>query len=150
NLDATARVVRRIVRFTAAGGEINVIVAGVNVGAQSYFDALATMLLPTRGVLIMLPAAAMVLTGRLALEASGSVAAEDEVAIGGFDRIMGPSGQAQYFAPDLAHAYEILLAHYRYTYRAPGEAGPRRQPTIDRTERSIADSPYPDDAGGGF
>ena len=44
NLDATARVVRRIVTFTQAGGEINLIVQGTNVGAQSYFDALATML----------------------------------------------------------------------------------------------------------
>ena len=39
NLDATARVARRIVTFTQAGGTIHVIVPGVNVGAQSYFDA---------------------------------------------------------------------------------------------------------------
>ena len=63
NLDATARVVRRIVTFTQSGGSIHVIVQGVNVGAQSYFDALATMLLHTRGVLIVTPAASMVLTG---------------------------------------------------------------------------------------
>jgi len=75
NLDATARVVRRIVTFTQAGGVIHIIVQGVNVGAQSYFDALATMLQHTRGVLIMTPGASMVLTGRAALEASGSVAA---------------------------------------------------------------------------
>jgi len=143
NLDATARVVRRIVRFTAEGGEINLVVAGVNVGAQSYFDALATMLLHTRGILIMLPGASMVLTGRLALEASGSVAAEDEVGIGGFERIMGPNGQAQYYARDLAEASEILLQHYRYTYRAPGERRPRRLATRDAAARSIADFPYP-------
>src|SRR5262249_1634484 len=71
NLDATARVVRRIVTFTQSGGAIHVIVQGVNVGAQSYFDALATMLLHTRGVLIMTPGASMVLTGRAALAASG-------------------------------------------------------------------------------
>ena len=47
NLDATARVVRRIVTFTQAGGVIHLIVAGVNVGAQSYWDALATMLMHT-------------------------------------------------------------------------------------------------------
>ena len=40
----------------------------------------------------------MVLTGRAALEASGAVSAEDEIAIGGFERIMGPNGEAQYFA----------------------------------------------------
>ena len=71
NLDATARVVRRIVTFTQHGGVIHVIVTGVNVGAQSYWDALATMLMHTRGVLIMTPQASMVLTGRRALEAVG-------------------------------------------------------------------------------
>ncbi|HEY5656644.1 MAG TPA: biotin carboxylase N-terminal domain-containing protein, partial [Myxococcota bacterium] len=44
NLDATARVVRRIITFTQADGIIHIIVHGINVGAQSYFDALATML----------------------------------------------------------------------------------------------------------
>ena len=32
NLDATARVVRRIVTFTEAGGVVNIIVNGVNIG----------------------------------------------------------------------------------------------------------------------
>ena len=76
NLDATARVVRRIVRFTQRSGVIHVIVSGVNVGAQSYFDALATMLGHTRGALIMTPRASIVLTGRAALEPSGAVSAE--------------------------------------------------------------------------
>ena len=53
NLDATARVVRRIVTFTQNGGVIHLIVAGVNVGAQSYWNALATMLMHTRGALVM-------------------------------------------------------------------------------------------------
>src|SRR5207247_9241428 len=97
-LAATARVVHRIVTFTQRGGTIHVIVHGVNVGAQSYFDALATMLLHTRGVLIMTPGASMVLTGRAALAASGSVAGEDEVAIGGYERVMGPNGQGQFLA----------------------------------------------------
>jgi acetyl/propionyl-CoA carboxylase alpha subunit/acetyl-CoA carboxylase carboxyltransferase component len=150
NLDATARVVRRIVEFTAAGGEINVIVAGINVGAQSYFNALATMLPSTRGVLIMLAGSSMVLTGRLALEASGGVGAEDELAIGGFERIMGPSGQAQYYARDLAQAYEILLQHYHFAYCAPGERRPRRLASRDAAARSIGDSPYPADEAEGF
>ena len=146
NLDATARVVRRIVTFTEAGGVIHLIVHGVNVGAQSYWDALSTMLMHTRGTLIMTPGASMVLTGRAALEASGNVAAEDEVGIGGFERIMGPNGQAQYLARDLADAYRILYEHYRYTYVVPGEAGPRPQPTADPVERTVADSPVEDEA----
>ena len=65
-------------------------VSGPNVGAQSYFDALATMLMHARGVLIMTPGGSMVLTGRAALEVSGAVSAEDEVAIGGFERMDAP------------------------------------------------------------
>ncbi len=139
NLDATARVVRRIVQFTQDGGVIHLIVSGVNVGAQSYWDALATMLMHNRGALIMTPRASMVLTGRAALEASGGVSAEDEPAIGGFERIMGPNGEAQYFANDLGDAFRILYEHYRFTYVVPGESGPRLHPTKDPTERSIAD-----------
>jgi len=141
NLDATARVVRRIVTFTQGGGTIHVIVHGVNVGAQSYWDALATMLMHTRGALVMTPGASMVLTGRAALEASGGVAAEDEVGIGGFERIMGPSGQAQYYAVDLADAYRILYEHYRFSYVVPGEQRPREAKTDDPVERSIVDYP---------
>ncbi|MDH5566184.1 MAG: ATP-grasp domain-containing protein [Myxococcales bacterium] len=139
NLDATARVVRRIVTFTQAGGIIHIIVHGINVGAQSYFDALSTMLQHTRGVLIMTPGASMVLTGRAALEASGSVSAEDETAIGGFERIMGPNGEAQYYAHNLAEAYAILYQHYRYSYVVPGEAAPRRHATADPDDRRITE-----------
>ena len=141
NLDATARVVRRIIEFTQAGGAIHVIVNGVNVGAQSYWDALSTMLLHTRGVLIMTPNASMVLTGRAALEASGAVAAEDEQAIGGFERIMGPNGEAQYQASDLADAYRILYEHYAYSYVVPGERGPRPLRSKDTRERPVGDEP---------
>jgi acetyl-CoA carboxylase carboxyltransferase component len=139
NLDATARVVRRIVTFTQKGGVIHVIVQGVNVGAQSYFNALATMLMHTRGVLIMTPGASMVLTGRAALEASGGVAAEDEEAIGGFERIMGPNGQAQYYARSLREACRILYEHHRYSYLVPGEPGPRRFSTEDPPDRSVCE-----------
>ncbi|MCP4035504.1 MAG: biotin/lipoyl-binding protein, partial [bacterium] len=139
NLDATARVVRRIVRFTQAGGEINLIVQGTNIGAQSYFNALATMLMHTRGALIMTPRASMVLTGRAALEAAGSVAAEDEEAIGGFERIMGPNGEAQYYARNLAEAYLTLYEYYRFNYIVAGESRPRTLETTDAHDRSVCE-----------
>ena len=122
NLDATARVVRRIVTFTQGGGFIHLIIAGVNVGAQSYWDALATMLMHTRGALIMTPEASMVLTGSAALAASGSVSAEDEVDIGGNERVMGPNGQSQYFAADLLSAYQRALRPLRLHLRGAGRA----------------------------
>jgi acetyl-CoA carboxylase carboxyltransferase component len=142
NLDATARVVRRLVTFTDGKGEVNLLLPGVNVGAQSYFDALATMALDTRGILVMLPTASMVLTGKAALQFAGGVAAEDEVGIGGYERIMGPNGEAQYRARDLSDAYGILLEHYAVSYRAPGEVGPRRFDTRDPADRDFTLSPY--------
>jgi acetyl/propionyl-CoA carboxylase alpha subunit/acetyl-CoA carboxylase carboxyltransferase component len=147
NLDATARVVRRLVTFTDSGGEVNLILPGVNVGAQSYFDALATMGLQTRGILVMLRSASMVLTGRAALVFSGAVAAEDELGIGGYERVMGPNGEAQYYARDLAEAYSILLEHYAVSYVAPGERAPRRYPTQDPASRDVTLSSYEGDDG---
>jgi acetyl/propionyl-CoA carboxylase alpha subunit/acetyl-CoA carboxylase carboxyltransferase component len=150
NLDATARVARRIVTFTQAGGVIHLVVHGVNVGAQSYWNALATMGMGTRGVLIMTPNASMVLTGRAALEASGAVAAEDEIAIGGYERVMGPNGEAQYYARDLAEAYALLYQHYRYTYVVPGEHGPRRRATEDLATRDVCEGPCEGDSEDDF
>lgn len=142
NLDATARVVRRIVTFTQGGGTIHVVVGGVNVGAQSYWDALATMQSSCRGALIMTPSGSMVLTGRAALEAAGSVAAEDEIAIGGYERVAGPNGEAHYFARDLAEASGILHRYYRFSYVVPGELAPRALATADRMDRDIRATAY--------
>ena len=124
NMDWVARALRRIVTFTQAGGEINVVVAGINVGAQPYWNAEATMLMHTKGILVMTPDSAMVLTGKQSLDFSGGVSAEDNFGIGGYDRVMGPNGQAQYWAPDLAGACDVLLAHYDHTYVVPGEGTP--------------------------
>jgi len=142
NLDWTAAVLRRIIEFTQAGGEINIVVQGVNVGAQSYWNAEATMLMHTRGILIMTPQGAMVLTGKQALDFSGGVSAEDNNGIGGFDRIMGPNGQAQYWAADIGDACRILLRHYEYSYIAKGERFPRRIRSRDPEDRDISSFPY--------
>ncbi|HWG74761.1 MAG TPA: biotin carboxylase N-terminal domain-containing protein [Acidimicrobiales bacterium] len=142
NLDWVARVLRRLVEFTQAGGEVNVVVAGINVGAQPYWNAEATMLMHTKGILVMTPESAMVLTGKRSLEYSGGVAAEDNFGIGGYDRIMGPNGQAQYWAPDLAGACQVLLTHYEFAYVAPGERFPRRADTADPVGRDISAFPH--------
>jgi acetyl/propionyl-CoA carboxylase alpha subunit/acetyl-CoA carboxylase carboxyltransferase component len=143
NMDWISRVLRRLITFTQARGEINVIVTGINVGAQPYWNAEATMLLHTRGILVMTPDSAMVLTGKQALDYSGGVSAEDNFGIGGYDRIMGPNGQAQYWAVDLDAACEILFAHYEHTYVAPGERFPRRAPTVDTPDRDVRTYPHP-------
>ncbi|MEI2776744.1 MAG: carboxyl transferase domain-containing protein [Tetrasphaera sp.] len=142
NMDWVARALKRIVEFTQGGGEINIVVAGINVGAQPYWNAESTMLMHTKGVLIMTPDSAMVLTGKQSLDFSGGVSAEDNFGIGGYDRVMGPNGQAQYWAPDLAGAAEILLTHYDATYIAPGEDGPRHAPSVDPVDRDVTFSPH--------
>ncbi|MFL6126811.1 carboxyl transferase domain-containing protein, partial [Actinophytocola sp.] len=142
NMDWVAAALKRIVEFTQDGGEINIVVAGINVGAQPYWNAEATMLMHTKGVLVMTPDSAMVLTGKQALDFSGGVSAEDNFGIGGYDRVMGPNGQAQYWAPNLAAARDVLMAHYDHTYVAPGEEAPRRATTTDPVDRDISDFPH--------
>nr|WP_245994672.1 carboxyl transferase domain-containing protein [Nocardioides immobilis] len=144
NMDWVAAALRRIVEFTQAGGEINVVVAGINVGAQPYWNAEATMLMHTKGILVMTPDSAMVLTGKQSLDFSGGVSAEDNFGIGGYDRVMGPNGQAQYWAPDLSGACDVLMAHYEHTYVAPGESRPRDAATSDPADRDVTTYPHSD------
>jgi acetyl/propionyl-CoA carboxylase alpha subunit/acetyl-CoA carboxylase carboxyltransferase component len=140
NMDWIGRVLRRIIEFTQNGGELNIIVVGINVGAQPYWNAEATMLMHTKGILVMTPEAAMVLTGKQALDYSGGVSAEDNQGIGGYERIMGPNGQAQYFASNVEDACRILLAHYEYAYVQPGERFARPAVTNDPAERDAGAS----------
>ena len=150
NMDWIARVLRRLIEFTQAGGEVNLVVNGINVGAQPYWNAEATMLMHTRGILIMTPKAAMVLTGKRALEFSGSISAEDNLGIGGYDRIMGLNGQAQYWARDIEEACHILMRHYEHTYKAPGEKFPRKAVTNDPIERDVQLYPHRTNRENGF
>ena len=142
NMDWIAKALKRIVEFTQDGGEINIVVAGINVGAQPYWNAEATMLMHTKGILIMTPDSAMVLTGKQSLDFSGGVSAEDNFGIGGYDRVMGPNGQAQYWARDVAGALDVLLAHYDASYIAAGEAGPRHAKTQDPVDRDVTTYPH--------
>jgi acetyl-CoA carboxylase carboxyltransferase component len=94
----------------------------------------------------MTPDSAMVLTGKQSLDFSGGVSAEDNFGIGGYDRVMGPNGQAQYWAPSLPAACGVLMAHYDYSYIAPGEAASRQAVTSDPADRDV--SAYPHDLPG--
>ena len=142
NMDWIARVLRCLVEFTQAGGEVNLLVNGINVGAQPYWNAEATMLMHTRGILVMTPKASMVLTGKRALDYSGGISAEDNQGIGGYDRIMGINGQAQYWARDIDEACHILFRHYDHAYVAPGERFPRRAETTDPITRDVQVYPH--------
>ncbi|MBK6847071.1 MAG: carbamoyl-phosphate synthase subunit L [Proteobacteria bacterium] len=142
NMDWISLVLRRLIEFTQAGGEVNVVVMGINVGAQPYWNAEATMLMHTRGILIMTAQGSMVLTGKRALDYSGGVSAADNEGIGGYDHIMGPNGQAQYFAADVHEACQLLLRYYEHSYVAPGERFPRRGASSDAAERDVRSYPH--------
>ncbi|WP_454162757.1 ATP-binding protein [Gordonia iterans] len=142
NLDWVALALKRIIDFTQGGHEINIIVNGINVGGQAYWNAEATMLMHTKGILVMTPDSSMVLTGKRSLDFSGSVSAEDNFGIGGYDRVMGPNGQAQYWAPTLAGAISVVMSHYELSYVVPGEDGPRRAASSDPIDRDISDFPH--------
>ncbi len=150
NMDWIAHVLRRLIEFTQGGGEVNLLVNGINVGAQPYWNAEATMLMHTRGILVMTPKASMVLTGKRALDYSGGISAEDNQGIGGYDRIMGINGQAQYWARDIEESCSILFRHYDHTYIVPGERFPRRAPTSDPIERDIQLYPHAQNGNDGF
>ena len=100
NMDWCAAVVARLITFTQRGGQVVVVVSGINVGAQSYWNAEATMLGHHKGMLIMLPDQAMVLTGKRALALSGGGTHATDAHIGGYDEVMGPNGQAHHKAAD--------------------------------------------------
>jgi len=147
NMDWIADVLRALIEFTQRGGEVNIIVTGINVGGQPYWNAEATMLMHTKGILVMTPTSAMVLTGKQALDFSGGVSAEDNFGIGGFDRVMGPNGQAQYWAPTFEEACLILMRHYDHTYVVPGERFPRRAQTSAPIDRDVCNSHHPTTKG---
>ena len=142
NMDWIALTLRRLIEFTQGGGEVNIVITGITVGGQPYWNAEATMLMHTKGILVMTPASTMVLTGKQALDFSGAVSADDNQGIGGFDRVMGPNGQAQYWAPSFPEACTLLLRHYDFTYTVPGERFPRRRPTNDPVDRDVRTSPH--------
>lgn len=108
------------------------------------------MLMHTRGLLIMTEDASMLLTGKKALDFSGSVSAENNVGIGGVERIMGPNGQAQIRVRTLYEAFQTLFRHYELTYAGPGSVFPRPLRTEDPADRDVCAEPYTDNLGQGF
>lgn len=149
NLDWTAKTLRKIIEYTQAGGELNIIVAGTNVGAQSYWNSEATMLMHCRGLLIMTEDASMLLTGKKALDFSGSVSASNNLGIGGADAIMLPNGEAQLYAHDLESAYKFLWHYYSLSYCHVG-AKVGMVSSNDPAARNVGEMPYHDELGQGF
>jgi hypothetical protein len=77
-----------------------------------------------QGILVMTPDSTMVLTGKQSLDYRRRLG-RDSFGIGGYDRIMGPNGRAQYWAPDINAAIDILSPTTR-THAARGQTVPAR------------------------
>ena len=147
NMDWVAAALRRIVEFTQDGGEINIVVAGINVGAQPYWNAEATMLMHTKGILVMTPgqrdgadrqAVARLLRRRLG---RGQLRHRRLRPGDGAERpgaVLGAQPRRRLRDPDVP-----LRAHVRRARRGRPAPGGRR-PT--RSDRDI--SPYPHDVEG--
>jgi acetyl-CoA carboxylase carboxyltransferase component len=94
--------------------------------------------------------ASMLLTGKRALDFSGSVSGETNLDIGGAEKIMAPNGQSQLRAKTLADAYRMLLDHYSYSYKSGAEIYPPKLETSDPANRDITREPYNDFLDQGF
>ena len=141
-MDWIAAGLRRIVLFTQAGGELNVVVAGINVGAQPYCNAEATMLMHTRGALIMTPDGAMVLAGKQALDYSAACRPRTTSGLAATSGSWGPTARRSTGPSDLPDACRVLLRYYEHTYMAPGERFPRRARTSDPADRDVGEAPH--------
>jgi acetyl-CoA carboxylase carboxyltransferase component len=147
NMDWCAAVVRRLVEFTQGGGQVVVVVAGINVGAQSYWNAEATMLMHCAGMLVMVEGTAMVLTGHRSLARAGGVSEASDHELGGTG-VMLANGQAHHRARDLVEAFVLVLEHHCLV--AHGAHHPRvRACTADPAGRDVCLEPYtgPDEHG---
>jgi acetyl-CoA carboxylase carboxyltransferase component len=139
NMDWCAAVVRRLVEFTQAGGQVIVIVAGINVGAQSYWNAEATMLMHCAGLLVMVEGTAMVLTGHRALARAGGESEPSDHDLGGTP-VMSTNGQAHHCVEDLVEGLVLVLEHHGLC--ASGARHPAvRASTTDRLDRDVCEDP---------
>ena len=103
----------------------------------------------TKGILVMTPDSAMVLTGKLSLDYSGGVSAEDNFGIGGYDRVMGPERRGAVLGAEPHRRLRHPVRPLRPRLHRAGRTRPaarRRPPT--RSTATCASYPHvhPDSA----
>ena len=140
-MDWCAAVVRRLVEFTQAGGEVVIVVAGINVGAQSYWNAEATMLMHCAGMLVMVEGTAMVLTGHRALAQAGGVSERSDHDLGG-TAVMLPNGQAHHRADRPGRGAAARARPTTACVPTAPTIRSRRAPRRSTADRDVCDDPY--------
>jgi hypothetical protein len=155
-LDATSQVVaellQRCVHRRRNKLPINIVVNGINIGAQSYWNAVSTILERSRGNLIMVEGkASMALTGPLALASAffpnfgekELKAKMDEMfpnglqSLAGFKEVHGPNGDAMLGVANFSQGLEALLAHYYLSYAPNGRLARRRNDSVSAATAPI-------------
>lgn len=131
SLDASASTAKEIVKHANHYGvPINVIIDSENIGAQAYWDALATIVQETRGILVMTERGSMALTGHRALvsalhsklhsldisEYTKKMFPEGVRNLGGYASIYGPNAEAMVGVSDMRAACEVLIRHHYFSY----------------------------------
>ena len=126
---------KKIVEFTQDGREINIVVAGINVGAQPYWNAEATMLMHTKGILVMTQ------SRRWCSPARGARLLRWCVGRGQLRYRRLRPGWTQRpgagTAPNTTAARDILMSHYDHTYVVPGAHRAQRSPPTRSTVTSV-------------
>ncbi len=150
-LDASSSTVREIIHYSHHKGvQINLVIHETNIGAQSYWDALASMMYETSGILVMTPRGSMALTGPSALVSALFTTAhsldlpalaqeyypQGLQSLSGYELVHGPNSDAMLFAKDLEEACELIIRHHYYSYKKQGQAVVSQRPRK-------ADRPYP-------
>jgi len=153
-LDAAASTIREIVlNCHHKRVQINLVVDETNIGAQSYWDAMATILNETSGILIMTPRGCMALTGPSALvsalyrtvhseelpEYTKTLYPKGLQSLSGYETVHGPNSDSMLFAKNIKEACYMLLKHHYYSYIHPSEkiTSIRPQLTVKEHEENV-------------
>ena len=117
-------------------------------GAQSYWNAEATMLMHCAGMLVMVEGTAMVLTGHRALAQAGGVSERSDHDLGGTG-VMLTNGQAHHRADDLVEAFDLVFLHHSMCAAGPAHPPARCRHRRPRPTVTCAGDPYdgPDEHG---
>ena len=107
------------------------------------------MLMHTKGILVMTPESAMVLTGKQALDYSGGCLGRGQLRDRRLRADHGPERSGPVLGAGSHGAIGILLAHYAHAYVVPGERFPRRVPRRPiPVDRDVRDYPHRLDGSG--
>lgn len=155
SLDASSSTTREIIYHCHHKGlQINLIIDETNIGAQSYWDALAAISHETSGLLIMTKRGSMALTGPNALvSALHSTAHSLDIpsisreiyphglqTLSGYEHVHGINSDSMVGVKDIEEACDILVRHLYFSYLGPEETIVSTRPSVNTNNKMEGDS----------